>query len=103
MFNLTSLLDQLEQERARLISQLEHLNSALSALNGTGNRTARRISNPGRARIAAAQHARWAKQNAKGRKVVSIATKRTMSPGARKRIAAAQRARWAEWRKQHKG
>ena len=99
MPNLSSVINQLQQERARLASQLENLNNAISALNGTGNnRTGRRISAAGRARIAAAQLARWAKR--KGQKVVSIAAKRTMSPVARKRIAAAQKARWAKWRKE---
>jgi uncharacterized phosphosugar-binding protein len=103
MSNLTSILNQLEQERIRLTSQLTSLNSALSALNGTSSKDTRRgtISASGRARIAAAQRARWAK--AKGKKVVAIgAAKRTMSPAARRRIAAAQKARWAKWRKQNK-
>jgi len=99
MINLTSVLNQLEQERIQLVSQLERLNNALTALNGTGNtRTGRTISAAGRARIVAAQRARWAK--VKGKKVVSItARKRTMSPAARRRIVAAQKARWAKWRK----
>jgi len=55
------------------------------------------MSAAGRARVAAAQRARWAK--VKGRKVVSInSRKRAMSPAARKRIVAAQKARWAKWR-----
>jgi hypothetical protein len=102
MANLTSVLNQLEQERIQLVSQLERLNSALIALNGTGNtRTGRTISAAGRARIAAAQRARWAK--VKGRKVLSItAHKRRMSPAARRRIVAAQKERWAKWRKAKK-
>jgi hypothetical protein len=102
MTNLTSVLSQLEQERTRLTSQLDALNRALSALNGTGNkRTGRIISAAGRARIAAAQRARWAK--IKGRKVVSVTTRRrTMSPAARRRIVAAQKARWAKWQKAQK-
>jgi hypothetical protein len=102
MTNFTSVLSQLEQERTRLASQLEDLNRALSALNGTGNkRTGRTVSAAGRARIAAAQRARWAK--VKGRKVVSIsAHRRKMSAAARRRIAAAQKARWAKWRKAQK-
>ena len=102
MSNLTSVLNQLEQERSRLANQLESLSSALSALNGTGNvRTSRKMSAAGRARIAAAQRARWAKT--KGRKVVVVsAAKKTMSPAARRKIAAAQKARWAKWRKQKK-
>jgi|SRR5258705_6290783 len=103
MTNLTSVLNQLEQERTRLASQLESLNNAITALNGTGNKgSGRRMSAAGRARIAAAQRARWAKL--KGKKVVSItARKRTMSPANRKKVAAAQRARWAKWRKAQKG
>jgi hypothetical protein len=103
MTNLTSVLKYLEQERNRLGSQLERLNHALSVLIGTSNhRTGRRLSAAGRARIAAAQRARWAR--VKGRKVVSLAARkgRTMSPAARKRIAAAQKARWAKWRKAQK-
>ncbi len=100
---LTSALNHLEQERNRLRSQIENLNSALSALNGTSNRGIRAgtMSAAGRARIAAAQRARWAKVNAN--KIVAIrASKRTVSPAARRRIAAAQKARWAKWRKAQK-
>jgi hypothetical protein len=102
MANLTSVLNQLEQERTRLTAQLGRLNNALVALNGTSKKGIRRgISAAGRARIAAAQRARWAKR--KGQKVVSIAArKRTMSASARKRIAGAQKARWAAWRKAQK-
>jgi hypothetical protein len=103
MANLTAALKQLEQERNRLATQLENLHNAISALNGTGNSgTGRTISAAGRARIAAAQRARWAK--AKGQKVVAITARktRTMSLSARRRIAAAQRARWAKWKKAQK-
>ena len=100
MSNLTSALSQLEQERTRLASQLANLNAALIALNGSGSSRRGTMSAAGRARIAAAQRARWAK--VKGRKVVSITAKRKMSPAARKRIVAAQKARWAKWRKEQK-
>ena len=54
-----------------------------------------KISAAGRARIAAAQRARWAK--VKGTSGNStIPKKRTMSVAARKRIAAAPSARWAK-------
>jgi len=101
MTNLTSVVNQLEQERTRLASQLESLNNALSALNGTGRRGGRGISAAGRNRIAAAQRARWAK--VKGT-VVSITTRRRrkLSATALARIRAAQKARWAEWRKKQK-
>jgi hypothetical protein len=103
MTNLTSVLKYLEQERNRVGAQLERLNHALSVLIGTSNRRARRtLSAAGRARIAAAQRARWAK--VRGHKVVSILARKghTMSPAARKRIAAAQKTRWAKWRKAHR-
>ena len=73
MVNLISVLNQLEQERTRLASQLRRLNVALSALK------------------------------VKGSEVTSItAKKRTMSAAARRKIAAAQKARWAKWRKAQK-
>ena len=100
MTNLTSAIKELEQERKHLSVQLQGISRALSSLTGSkGNRT---ISAAGRARIAAAQRARWAKS--KGRRVVSIAAHkgRTMSAAARKKIIAAQKARWAKWRKAHK-
>jgi hypothetical protein len=76
--------------------QLFGLNAALAAFAGvyTNNRKSkprRKMSAKGRARIAAAQRARWAK--VRSQKVVPI--KRTMSASARRKIAAAQRARWA--------
>jgi hypothetical protein len=103
MANLTSVLKYLEQERNRLGAQLERLNHALSVLIGTSHhRTRRTISAAGRARIAAAQRARWAKS--KGQKLVSTRRRkgRTMSSAARNRIVAAQKARWAKWRKAQK-
>lgn len=58
------------------------------------------MSAAGRARIAAAQRARWAK--VKGIKLVpSAPKKRKMSAAAIARIRAAQKARWAKWRKQN--
>ena len=101
MTNLTAVLHQLEHERTRLASQLGNLNNAISVLSGTGTRGTRRtISAVGRARIAAAQPARWAK--AKGQKVVSIAStkRRKLSVAAIAHIRAAQKARWAKWRKE---
>ena len=103
MPNLTSLIRYLEKERNRLHSQLNHINVALSSLNGTATRKGS-MSAAGRARVAAAQRARWAK--VKGRKVVSIASRsrrRKLSAAAIARIRAAQKARWAKWRKAHRG
>jgi len=64
------------------------------------------MSAKGRARIAAAQKARWAKIKGQ-QKVVPSAKgpkpgKRTMSASARRKIAAAQRARWAKVKQQEK-
>jgi hypothetical protein len=102
MTNLTSALKQLEQERRRLLSRLEPLNKAISALTGTSSTRRGTISSAGRARIAAAQRARWAK--AKGQNVVSIVSRkrRKLSAAAISRIRAAQKARWAKWRKAKK-
>ena len=60
---------------------------ALGSANGVGRRT---MSAAARARIAAAQKLRWAKQKKGG----ASGGRRTMSPAARARIAAAARLRW---------
>ena len=101
MANLSSVLNQLQQERRRLTSQLEGLSNALSALGAIGRRRVR-MSAAGRARIAAAQRLRWAK--VKGKKVAVIPTpkRRRMSASAIARIRAAQKKRWTKWRKQQK-
>ncbi len=58
-------------------------------------RKKRKMSAAGRAKIAAAQKARWAK--AKGRKAKQTQPKkRTMSAAGRARISAAAKARWAK-------
>ena len=95
--DLSGIIKQLSKERDRLHQQLSGLNAALEAFAGVyrstnGNKPRRKISAKGRASIAAAQRARWAK--AKG--VAEIPKGRTMSASARRKIAAAQRARWAK-------
>jgi hypothetical protein len=98
--NLSGILKQLKRERDRVHQQLSGLNAALEAFAGVyrgndGIKPRRKMSAKGRARIVAAQKARWAK--VRGHKVVPIAkAKRTMSASARRKIAAAQRARWAK-------
>ena len=71
--------------------------AAAGAKSAKGRRT---MSVAGRARVAAAQRARWAKTRAASASAASAAKaprkKRTMSLEARARIAAAQRARWAK-------
>jgi hypothetical protein len=94
MANLSEIVTQLKKERDRVQQQLSGLNAALAAFANvyrteTGPR--RKISAKGRARIAAAQRARWARvrgQQKPGR--------RTMSASTRRKIAAAQLARWAK-------
>jgi len=88
---------QLSKERDRLHQQLSGLNAALEAFaevyrGNNGTKPRRKMSAKGRASIAAAQRARWAK--AKG--IAAVPKKRTMSASARRKIAAAQRARWAK-------
>jgi hypothetical protein len=97
---------QLKKERDRIQQQLSGLNAAIAAFAGVysgnnGIKPQRKISAKGRASIAAAQRARWAK--IRRPKVVPIAkAKRTMSASARRKIAAAQRARWAKVRREKK-
>jgi hypothetical protein len=98
--DLSGIISQLSKERDRLHQQLSGLNAALEAFAGiyrgsSGIKTHRKISAKGRASIAAAQRARWAK--VKGNS--EVPKKRTMSPSARRKIAAAQRARWAKVRR----
>jgi hypothetical protein len=68
MANLTAVVAQLQQARNELQSELTRLEQAIRTLtnldggSGTGGRRApRRMSAAARARIAAAQRARWAK------------------------------------------
>jgi hypothetical protein len=102
MENLAGVVQQLQQERARAAREVAQLDAALAALNGAqGKRTGTRgkMSAAGRARIGAAQRARWAKVRAgsgQTQKVVTMPKRRTMSAAARRKIAAAQRARWAK-------
>ena len=96
MTNLSDIVKELGKERDRLDRQLSGLNAALEAFAGVyrgtnGTKPRRKISAKGRASIAAAQRARWAK--VKG--IAEVPKRRTMSTSARRKIAAAQRARWA--------
>lgn len=97
MSNLASVVRLLKKEQDRLTKELRGIGAALAAFGnayerGTGTRN---LSVAARARIAAAQRARWAKVRETA-KVVPIRAKRKLSPEARKKIAAAQRARWAK-------
>lgn len=107
MADLGRVVQQLKKERDQAAKTLEQLDAALSALNGSSSGQPRRgrsrLSAAARAKIAAAQRARWAKVRAsnKGNRshrpniVATPKKKPVMSAAARKKIAAAQRARWA--------
>jgi hypothetical protein len=98
MINLTAS----ELRRAADVKdKIEALQSELARLlGGTDNapapRKRRGMSAAVRARIAAAQRARWAKQ--RGTKASKLAAKprRKVSAAARKRLALAAKARWAK-------
>ena len=100
MSNLNGVVRLLKKEQDRLTKELHRIGGALAAFGkaygkGTGTR---KLSASARARIAAAQRARWAKfrkNTGTQSKVVPIRGTRTLSAAARRKIAAAQRARWA--------
>ena len=97
MSNLAGVVRLLKKEQDRLTKELRGIGAALAAFGnayGKGIGT-RKLSASARARIAAAQRARWAKVR-ESAKVVPIRGKRTLSAAARRKIAAAQRARWAK-------
>lgn len=93
MANFQGVIQQLKKERERAAAEVRRLDAALTALNGAGHSAGgRTLSTAARARIAAAQRARWAKVRA-GQK------KSTMSAAAREKIARSQRLRWAARKK----
>jgi hypothetical protein len=101
MTNLGGVVQMLKREHERLTKQMEGISAALTAFGaayGKPTKTRRKMSASGRARIAAAQRARWAKVKSKdgSKNVVTMPKKRTLSAAARRKVAAAQRARWAK-------
>src|SRR5579859_3683928 len=78
---LRERIEKLESELSGVLGGV-----ALGSTNGNGRRT---MSASARARIAAAQRLRWAKQ-----KGTDGTGRRKMSPAARAKIAAAARLRW---------
>lgn len=106
MVNVPDIVKQLKEEHDRLSKQIKGIAAAISAFGSSygGTRHGSTISAEGRARIAAAQKARWANAKRKGSQSTLAAApkKRTMSAASRKAIAKAQRERWARIRAQKK-
>src|SRR5579864_1406166 len=101
MTKLDTVVQILKSEQNRLTRELQGIGAALAAFGsayGKQTRRGNKMSAAGRARIAAAQRARWAKVKAtRGKqRVVTMPKQRTLSVAARRKIAAAQRARWAK-------
>ena len=105
MVNLTglaSIVAELRVERTDLVTQLKHVDAALSVLGKLDSgrsytKPRRTLSAAARRKISLAQKARWAKRGTNGRAGAPM-PKRTISAAGRRRIAAAQRARWAKVR-----
>lgn len=108
MANLEGILQQLREQHTQALAQVQALEAAISALQGTSSAGARRsptrvrsMSLAARKRIAEAQRKRWAKVRAGASGKLSK-RKRTLSREARNRIIAAQKARWAKFRAEKK-
>ena len=107
MESMAGVVQMLRNEHDRLAREMSAIGQALSAFGAAykkqpGNRG--KMSAAGRARVAAAQRARWAKLKANNTQsnVMPMPKRRTMSAAGRKRIAAAQRARWAKVKRANK-
>ncbi len=101
MESMAGVVQMLRNEHDRLTREMNAVGQALSAFGAAyGKQAGKRgkMSAAGRARVAAAQRARWAKvrMNSVKSDVFTMPKKSTMSAAGRKRIAAAQRARWAK-------
>ena len=93
------LLKAERDKAAQHVNALDTAIRALSGLNSTGATRGRRtMSAAARAKIGAAQRARWAKVKGQ-QKVVSIAPKRRrMSAAGLANIRKATKVRWRKWR-----
>lgn len=97
--NLSTISVKQLKRAVNLREKIESLQNELAAILGESTGAAsggRRImSAAARARISAAQKARWAKQR-NGGIAPGVQVRRKMSAAARAKIAAAARARWAK-------
>lgn len=100
MIDLLSITSVQLKRAVKLQANIARMEKQLASILGApATKTAkpvkrRKMSASARAKIAAAQRARWAKVNA-GKSAAKPA-KRKMSAAGRARIAAAQKARWAK-------
>ena len=109
MASLEGILQQLREQHTQTRAQVQALEAAISALQGTSRagerrspgRVPRSMSVAARKRIAEAQRKRWARVRAEASSKRSK-RKRTLSQEARNRIIAAQKARWAKFRAEKK-
>ncbi len=88
--------EQIEKLEAELVAILGEGQSGAPAVTANGHTGRRKMSAAARAKIGAAQRARWAKQKKNAPAGAPKAGRRKMSPAARAKIAAAARARWAK-------
>jgi CelD/BcsL family acetyltransferase involved in cellulose biosynthesis len=84
----------LKDQIAKLEKTLASILGSTSATNSAPGK--RKMSAAARAKIAAAQKARWAKAKGKSAAKPAAKKKRTMSAAGRAKIAAAAKARWAK-------
>jgi len=96
MSMLKAVLRVLKKEEEQLNRELAGITAAIAAFGKTyaNGKSARNLSVAGRARIAAAQKARWAKAR-KAQKIVSI-SQRKKSATTGKKVTAAPKVRWAK-------
>ena len=102
--SVETIVQEIDKEIANL-TQARHLLSGLngSSSNGTVVRSVKgRFTAASRAKMAAAQNARWAKYRAAHGQTQTAKPARIMSASARRKIAAAQKARWAKVRRANK-
>jgi hypothetical protein len=102
MSNLISLTTTQLRQAADLKEKIEAMTKQLASLLGASTPAPakaskkRGMSAAGRARVAAAQKARWAKIKKAKPAAKAPAKKRTMSAAAKAKISAAAKARWAK-------
>ena len=105
MNSITNLTSKQLRQAASIKDKIESLEKRIGKLLGSPSKPVaeakpkrrRKMSAAGRARIAAAQKARWAKLKGKKLSVKPVKkAKRKMSKAARAKISASAKARWAK-------